>query len=730
MLRTILLLTVVAALSHNSATAQILRETPAPALAARIASLGAEASGWRLNTLRAGGPLNSLRGEVVLSGDTPQERSLDFVARHGALFGVVPAVVLGEPRVLARFPSLHTGSASGGSSAPRALRMPQLIQGAELSGYGLTLEFDAAGDFVQAHGVVSEFASALPGPTVLAVQAIETALQHLAAQGHGIGDLRAGPSASLVARVAADGPHLLHSVQVVLRRAAQPYAVEIDAHDGSVFALRDLAQHGTGTYHFDGQQAQFKTRNGKGTIYKSLKHAKLGKASNGRLAEVSRESVVTGLAEDGFLFGRWVALIDDKPVAQVADAILFNAKHDWRSFTDDPQGLGDVSNPDAAGQSFDHTNTYHWMTTTARYLEKVFGPLAIDYSVPVVVNVEGLINAFFTSGDLGLGHGPGYFAFGDVDVDTNDFQDDFSRDPTIVSHEFTHGVVGKFGLGFGSNELDTPPRALSEAVADYFAASMHKTPCVGAQFMTSLGPKLGLSGDCMRDLSEVRRMPDDLFQMLGQGGLPEEHEAGIIFGGSLYRVGKALGRKKGDAAIADALFSFPQSTDEVGIQTVTPDNALEAYQAYFAVALWALLDGVAEKLPSRLVGKALGAAMELGAVGDITAGSWWLADLSGGGKLGYKSMLMPGISNHSVGIAVSAGQATTIKLKGIKGTQLDIDLGLAQGAVAPPDDPVVNAAGTSITWKNIVATEDTILVLTVIPESVFGGPYKTLVKVK
>ena len=721
MMRTLTLLAAGLVACFSTASAQLLRGTPSPGVSARIATLGPGASHWKLGTLRPGGPLNSLRGDVLLVGDTPTQKALDFVARHGALFGVVPSVTLGEPRVMARF----AGVTADAPTSARALRLPQLVQGAALAGHGLTLEFDRQGEFVQAHGVVSEGAAALPAPSVSVSQAIDTALQHLASLGHSIGDLRAGPNASLVARLAADGPHLLHSIEVVLRLGAQPFAVEVDAHDGSVFALRDLAQHGTGTFRSEGQQISFQTGTGKGTVYKSLKHAVASKPSTGKLTEVGVQDVVMGLAEDGFLFGRFLQVIDDTL------SVAFSPTHTWTTGTDEPASPADLTDPDAPGQFFDHSNTYSWMTRTASYMEKVFGPLGTDYALPAIVNVEGLLNAFYSGGDLGLGHGPGFFAFGDADAKTGDFNDDLSRDPTVSSHEYTHGVVEKFLLAFGDNDLDTPPRALNEAVADYFAASFHKTPCIGPQFMAFLGQKLdGLEGDCLRDLSEVRRMPLDLFDVLGETNLPEEHEAGVIFGSTLYRVGMALKQKKGDLAIAGALFAFPESTAEVGFPVVTVGNAQEAYQAYFGVALWALLDGIAEELPAGLVGKALGAAMQLGAVGDADAGSWWLADLSDGGKAGFKSELLPGISNHSLGIFVKAGQTITIKIKGLNGTPLEFDSGVFKGAITETQAPVINATGTSLSWKGLQATEDSVLVIVVGPGVPAGGPYKLLISVK
>lgn len=210
------------------------------------------------------------------------------------------------------------------------------------------------------------------------------------------------------------------------------------------------------------------------------------------------------MALDGTLTGRYVQVSD-------LDAVLLSPSYNFRHADDD---LASISGIIATYEAFDHVNTCSWMTRMADFLTKVMGTLPSDSCIPVIVNFDnsglGYANAYYSSSELdggGVGYEPGFFVFGDLDAVTLDLRDDLSRDPSIVCHEYTHGMVDKGGNNFGNALLDTPPRAVNEAIADYAAATYLKDPSIGYVFLLHSAEDVGLSGDALRNLEDAVTLP-------------------------------------------------------------------------------------------------------------------------------------------------------------------------------------------------------------------------------
>lgn len=150
-----------------------------------------------------------------------------------------------------------------------------------------------------------------------------------------------------------------------------------------------------------------------------------------------------------------------------------------------------------------------------------------DYSIPSIVSVAGLCNAFYTPDIDGAGN-PG-FVFGDDDACGAGWED-LALDSDVYRHEFAHAMMdwAGFDIQYGGN-LDGYGRSMGEGNADWYA------------FLASpknLDPRIGevafaLSTDgYLRNLDSTRMYPRDV-DMPGYGG-PEEHYTGEIWGGYLY----------------------------------------------------------------------------------------------------------------------------------------------------------------------------------------------------
>ncbi len=130
-----------------NAAAIALDRTPAANLSDSVRSLRADAGPTaRVELHRSSNATRLLRvapGSIQLTGSTPQERSRDFLARHGTAFGVA------EPsRDLVEF--RHTSDRLGGDH----LAFRQLFHGIGVFGSELRLHFDPSGELVTANGML------------------------------------------------------------------------------------------------------------------------------------------------------------------------------------------------------------------------------------------------------------------------------------------------------------------------------------------------------------------------------------------------------------------------------------------------------------------------------------------------------------------------------------------------------------------------------------------------
>lgn len=197
---------------------------------------------------------------------------------------------------------------------------------------------------------------------------------------------------------------------------------------------------------------------------------------------------------------------------------------------------------------FDQVTAYYQLSEMAHFFrglgwEPGSGALAGAFPLPVIVNMPYLANAYFVSAGPKW---PAHITFGDeaTGVDLKDF----TNDPTVPRHEFTHAVVHDAAGGINDDDTcitNCSPYAgaMHEGFADYFAIQSlgGKQTVVGSQ----LG---GFAAGAERDIDNELRFPCDLSG--------EVHDDGRMWSGFLRDVKSVVGRGF-DAAVVRSIANIP-----------------------------------------------------------------------------------------------------------------------------------------------------------------------------
>jgi hypothetical protein len=199
-----------------------------------------------------------------------------------------------------------------------------------------------------------------------------------------------------------------------------------------------------------------------------------------------------------------------------------------------------------------------------------YGPLYpayfYDLSIPIVVNVNGMCNAFYTS-DLGdfFDNNPG-FAFGDEGA-CDAGSEDLVVDNDIFRHEYTHAMMHWSGFsGQFGGPMHYYGRSMGEGNADWFGYLYSRDPWVA-----DVGWYWSSDG-FLRNLDNIRIYPDNVdYPSLG---LPEEHYTGEIWGGYLYDLYQVL-KSKALPYVYQSFYYFS-----------TADGHMDGYPDFFD-AIWA-----------------------------------------------------------------------------------------------------------------------------------------------
>ncbi|MCA9527055.1 MAG: hypothetical protein KC549_12255, partial [Myxococcales bacterium] len=231
-----------------------------------------------------------------------------------------------------------------------------------------------------------------------------------------------------------------------------------------------------------------------------------------------------------------------------------------------PEDGSDPNDPFAEVMMYHHVNHVH------DYFKGTHGFDDLDFPLPAIVNLQFKINPPLPL--PGFMPGPdGWYAFPNAaffpkeswnelaasfglpgrDSDSIIFGQaghDFAYDARVIYHEYTHAVVGTSRLqvpaAVDRYGLDGSSRAMNEGLADYFAGTLADGPAIGVFGIGELAP------DQVRDMTDARRCPDDLFD--------EVHADGRIIGSTLWAVRQAIGAEITDRIVFRALEQFTEGT--------------------------------------------------------------------------------------------------------------------------------------------------------------------------
>lgn len=230
-----------------------------------------------------------------------------------------------------------------------------------------------------------------------------------------------------------------------------------------------------------------------------------------------------------------------------------------------------VTSPFTAGTTSSHTFTsadapsgmasevnlaYHLNAMHDYFFSDVNRSSQAPVTKPVVAMAHvgpNLVNAFYNPEFDNLFFG---------DVNTTAISDAFTEDATVPRHEYTHYMVEKIWSiqNFGQ------AGAISEAVADYYAASSLDMSSIGRHVVAALGGTGVLRElDCNKDPSRCKT-----FSTVG-AWVGEIHDDSEPLGQALWEVrvnriaalGHAAGRSCVDGLLWESLFYFPESFDEL-----------------------------------------------------------------------------------------------------------------------------------------------------------------------
>ncbi len=234
---------------------------------------------------------------------------------------------------------------------------------------------------------------------------------------------------------------------------------------------------------------------------------------------------------------------------------------------------------------------YRNVTRAHDYFKGTHGVDWLDFALPAITNLQFKIEPPIPLGDFRPGPNGWYdfpnaayfpkeswdalaaqFGLPGRDSDQIIFGQaghDFSYDASVILHEYTHAVIGTDRLGgrvLDTYGLDDSPRAMNEALADYFAATVADAAVVGRYGIGKVAPNL------VRDLGTPRKCPDDLVN--------EIHADGRIFGAAVWAIRTALGAEKADRVVFEALAQFGQETsfEQAGELLVQATQNVDAAQ--------------------------------------------------------------------------------------------------------------------------------------------------------
>ncbi|MCK6448691.1 MAG: hypothetical protein L6Q99_20040 [Planctomycetes bacterium] len=361
-------------------------------------------------------------------------------------------------------------------------------------------------------------------------------------------------------------------VTIVSRDGWQAYEVELDARSaaGEVRDTRSLVRHGVGLYPAFGDQVVFKTGTAKARAFKnvaaslsgkdkkqSLKHWSLGVAAPG---DVPKGALLTARAEVHDHGGADVFSVDGKFLA--------------------------AANEPADALAFDQANVVFQIERTFGELAKLLGEKpACDVALPAVTNAPSPSpQGAFVAAPFDGGRVTGFLRFSNHGAE--------ARDATLIAHEYVHGWLFHEGQSFDANSFH-PFSAFEEGLADWLGTTLHKRTAFGELLAQEFG------GLFLRDLEGETTFDDAYLAATGGSfaAFAEFRALSAVVRETLFDFERVLGRKTMVRLVHRALPDMPKDLADLGLSSLSANEAYAVSRQAFAACLGALVDRRVEDEP-------------------------------------------------------------------------------------------------------------------------------------
>ncbi len=515
-------------------------------------------SPFRPRVDRRTGFASSVSGGKWLATGSVAERSIRFFTENGALFGLDP-----------RFELRAIPYATQDDRASFLL----FRDGIEVDAVSAWTRFDDSGALISASLRSPQSGAIGSGFTTTKDAAIATARDAIASRRKA--ERASFPLAEAKATIATQvyiaaptGLVPAWRIDIPSTDRHEAWRALVDAGTGVAMGARDRTQYATKGFlptNYDGQFitfTKFTLGTAKSRVFASQSAAINGLSSKKTVKNFASKGVPAANVDKGFIVGARSNVFDffgDDPFQP-------NLVFDYDPF--DPSTL---SNGIPRYDAFDCANINYQLELFYQHLTKNLGlkQLASNLAVPIIVNdPQTDINAFFSPSVWPDAMNPitvGFMDFFDLTNSVNDVAADLSRDPVVACHEYTHGWLFYENLPF-DDTIDFPPRAVGEALPDFFATTLHQDNQVGRYTGIVLQ-----NGVPIRQLQDDDLFPDTTLESLVDDDptagillMPEEHASGEVIGSFLLDARDLLGGKAMERLVFSAMPSMPHTMADIG----------------------------------------------------------------------------------------------------------------------------------------------------------------------
>lgn len=615
-----------------------------------------------------GAALALVGGRFVADKGDASSAALGFLAAHGEIFGL-PA-------------GLEATTVVRGAN-PLRVYVRYALDGVPIEGISAMVEVDQRGAVVAAQVRGGRGASALGAFDLDQIGAEWFALDELPKHRQRLGKLANytgdTPRAWRVWLAADGGLTPAYRVEFVSKRQGEAYSLYVDASSKRLLRIVDRAHSGTGNYPFFGNLVTFKTGSATCSTYTSMAKAIDAKASSKSMKDWSLGVGAPVNLPKGFMAGARFDVFDDNGNDP------FSTKGSFKF------------NPLSQADAFDVANTGFEINSAYAHLKKNLGhDLGSNFAMPLLVNVKDTtLNAFFTPSTFPDGHTDGFMLFFDNEQ-LGSVEADFSRDPSVVDHEYTHAWTHFEGENF-EDPLDFPTRAANEAIADFFSLAKQKDTVL-ARYIEFIYTNIGIARDLQDDDHLVPVFNDAI--TLTQSGLPEEHRMGEVLGSFMTDLRVKIGTKKAMRMVYDALPFIPNDMATAGFPVVDANNAFDAVTSFFGDFAAGLLEADLAA-GGKNQGAIHGAAAARGVTNNVNAETAQLIDLASfsKGKLKIPSAFVVNGDEHFYAFEAPLNAKLSLTIAG-KG-DVRPDFQFVFGTIDELATKTVSDGGRKVAEKNI-----------------------------